>query len=109
VKRCCVMAHRKHRCFLLRSLKVETLLRDGTLKAPLLPRVNMNDMILTATWYIWWERSQATHDETVQAHARTAQAISTVALNYSRAKKSNGGITRRIWNKTEGGLREAQC
>jgi hypothetical protein len=70
---------------------LEVLLRNRSVKAPLLPDVDRNDLIATAVWYIWWERRKATHGEVVQAPARTAQAISTLALNFSRAKKKKEG------------------
>jgi hypothetical protein len=81
------------------NLALETLFRDKQAKAPLLPEVDRNDLIATAVWYIWWERRQATHGEKVQAPTRTAQAISTLVLNFSRAKKKKVGIVRHGWIK----------
>ena len=78
---------------------LETLLRDRMAKAPLLPEVDMNDLIASAVWYIWWERRQATHGETVQVPARTAQAISTLTINYTRAKKTSSRMIRHGWSK----------
>jgi ribonuclease HI len=78
---------------------LETSLRDTTAKAPLLSEVDRNDLVATAIWYIWWERRQATHGEVVQVPCRSAQAISTLALNYSRAKKPRRGIIRKGWTK----------
>lgn len=70
------------------------------MKAPLLPDVLRNDLIATAIWYIWGERRQATHGEKVQTPARSAQAISIPASNYSRAKKKvYVGIERHGWQK----------
>ena len=78
---------------------LETLFRDGLAKAPLMPEVDRNDIVATAVWYMWWERRQATHGEVVQVPARTAQAISALALNFSRAKKNKSGIKRHGWIK----------
>jgi hypothetical protein len=66
---------------------LEALLRDKLVAAPMTPEVDRNDLIAVAVWYIWWERRKATHGETVQSPARTAQSISALTLNYSRAKK----------------------
>ena len=73
---------------------LETLLRDRSAKAPLLPDVDRNDIVATVVWYVWWERRQASNGETVQDPARTAQGISALALNFSRAKKKSCGIKR---------------
>lgn len=59
-----------------------------------------NDLITAAIWYVWWERRQATHGEPDQLPVRSAQAISTLVSNYSRAKKKGGaGIVRNGWQK----------
>ena len=50
-------------------------------------------------WYIWWERRKATHGEVVQSPARTAHAITTLLLNYRRAKKKTARIHRHGWTK----------
>jgi hypothetical protein len=65
---------------------LEALLRDKRAKAPLIPELDRNDLIAMAVWYIWWERRQATHGETVQSPVQSAHAISVLALNYSRAR-----------------------
>jgi ribonuclease HI len=78
---------------------LEALLRDKLAAAPMTPEVERNDLIAVAVWYIWWERRKATHGEAVQSPARTAQSISTLALNYSRAKKRMTGIDRHGWVK----------
>ena len=78
---------------------LETILRDRSVKAPLLPEVDRKDLIATAVWYIWWERRQATHGETVQAPSRSAQAISTLTLSYTQARKKNSRISRHGWSK----------
>ena len=82
---------------------LETLMRDRSAKAPLLPSVDRNDLVATAIWYVWWERRKVTHGESVQVPARTAQAISNLSLNYSRAKKKNSGIRRHGWTRPRDG------
>jgi ribonuclease HI len=81
------------------SSVLESLLRNRSAKAPRLPEVDRNDLIATAVWYIWWERRKATHGEPVQTPARSAQAISNLALSYYRAKKKKSGIVRHGWKK----------
>lgn len=61
------------------------LLLKPTDVAPLLPDVNRRDLIATAVWYVWWERRQFTHGEQILEAARSAQAILTLAKNFSRA------------------------
>ena len=78
---------------------LEVLLRDKTAKAPLLQHVDRNDLVAVAVWYIWWERRKVTHGETVQTPSRTAHAISTLVLNYTRSKKKRMGIDRHGWTK----------
>jgi hypothetical protein len=71
------------------GVMLETLLRDKMASAPFLPAVDRNDLMVVVVWYIWWERKKATHGEAVQSPIRTAQSISTLALNYSKAKKES--------------------
>jgi hypothetical protein len=78
---------------------LETLLHDKQASAPFLPDVYRNDLMVVAVWYIWWERRKATHGEAVQSPPRTAQSISVLALNYSRAKKKTPRMIRHSWIK----------
>ena len=78
---------------------LEVLLRDRDAKAPLLPQIDHNDLVAVAVWYIWWERRKATHGEIIQSLARTAHAISVLAVNYSRAKKKKMARPRQGWSK----------
>jgi ribonuclease HI len=66
--------------------------------APFLPEVTLVELIMTAIWYIWWERRQATHGELIRQPVRSAQAILALVTNYTRArKKENQGILRHGW------------
>jgi ribonuclease HI len=78
---------------------LEALLRDKQANAPLTSELLRNDLIVVAVWYIWWEQRQVTHGETIQSPQRTAQAIITLTLNYSRACKKKIGIDRHGWVK----------
>jgi uncharacterized iron-regulated membrane protein len=44
--------------------------------------VGFAELILTVGWYIWWERRQIVHGETVQRPSRSAMAI--VALRITK-------------------------
>jgi hypothetical protein len=46
-----------------------------------------------------WERREARHGELVQAHVRSAHAISALARNYSRVRKKNTSMIRDGWKK----------
>lgn len=81
------------------SSVLEALLRDRLAKSPLIPETDRNDQLVTAIWYVWWQRRQATHGELIQSPVRTAHAISTLALNYARARKKKAGIVRHGWMK----------
>ena len=37
--------------------------------------VGFAELVITAAWYIWWERRQLVHGETVQRPSRSAMAI----------------------------------
>jgi hypothetical protein len=68
--------------------------------APRLPEVTMVELIATTIRYVWWERRQATHGESVRQPERTAQAISALVMNYTRSRKTkNNGICRHGWVK----------
>jgi hypothetical protein len=76
------------------------LLLTQTESAPRLPDVSAAELISTTIWYVWWERRQVTHGETIQRPIRTAQAISALVTNYTRSrKKEYHGIIRHGWVK----------
>jgi hypothetical protein len=78
---------------------LEALFRDRQASAPLFPEILRNDLLVVVVWYIWWERSQVSHGETIQSPPRSAQAIATLTINYSRAKKKKDGVARIGWVK----------
>ena len=80
------------------------LLLDKTAAAPMLPEVTHAELISTTIWYVWWERCQVTHGEPIRQPTRTAQFISALVINYTRAKKKEyQGIIRRGWVKPKEG------
>ena len=56
--------------------------------------VQRNDLVATAVWYLWWERRSYTHGEQLYEPTRSAQAISALAKNFSRANSKKGRIKR---------------
>jgi len=60
--------------------------------------VGFAELVITATWYIWWERRQLVHGETVQRPSRSATAIAALTKNYKLAMKKNS-ILRQGWKK----------
>lgn len=56
-------------------------------------------LVAVTSWYVWWERRQATHGEQIQTHVRSTQLILALCLNYIRSKKSKHGISRPKWKK----------
>jgi hypothetical protein len=54
---------------------------------PLLKGIGLSETILTGAWYLWWERRQFTHGESLQPVHRSAMSIGVLATNYWRAKK----------------------
>jgi hypothetical protein len=81
----------------------EYILRQDDKKVPLIPELNMKELVAVACWYIWWERRKIVHEEKVQKPARSAQAIAVLSLNYYRALKKNSGIRRHGWEKPKEG------
>ena len=58
----------------------------------------------TTIWYAWWERCKYTHCENIYESARSAQAISTLAQNFSRARLKQTKIKRHGWSKPPEGV-----
>ena len=59
--------------------------------------VHRNDLVATVVWYVWWERRQYTHGERIFEPSRSAQAIITLAKNFSRAKSKKVKLKRHGW------------
>jgi hypothetical protein len=48
--------------------------------------IGFSKLVLTAGWYIWWERRQKMHGENVQTPFRSALSIIVLSQNYMIAK-----------------------
>jgi len=53
-----------------------------------LNKVDLAELILTGSWYLWWERRMMVHENTVQSPTRSAMSIVTLTMNYQKASAS---------------------
>ena len=53
-----------------------------------LNKVDHAELILTGSWYLWWERRMMVHENTVQSPTRSAMSIVTLTMNYQKASAS---------------------
>jgi ribonuclease HI len=81
------------------SAVLEFLLRQSDKMSSNLSDLGLKELIVTASWYTWWERRKIAREEHVQKPARSAQAILALSLNYYRSCKVNHGIRRHGWEK----------
>jgi len=60
--------------------------------------VGLAELILTGGWFLWWERRQIVHGESVQRPARSGLSIVSLTKNY---KQAAGMVTqiRQGWRK----------
>jgi ribonuclease HI len=63
----------------------DIILRGGHLAS--LEDIGFAELVLTAGWYIWWERRQKVHGENVQTPSRSSMSIVAMATYYMRASK----------------------
>ena len=83
---------------------METLLRSSDKVVPGVTDLGLKELIVTACWYIWWERRKIIRDESVQKPSRSSQAIMALALNFFRSCKKASGIRRHGWEKPPEGF-----
>ena len=48
-----------------------------------LKHVGLPELLLTACWFIWWQRRRMVHGEEIQTAAQSALSIEVIATNYS--------------------------
>jgi hypothetical protein len=58
----------------------DIILRGGRIQD--LNTIGFAELVLTAGWYIWWERRQITHGESVQVPHRSGLSIIAITTNY---------------------------
>lgn len=66
--------------------------------------VGLPELILTAGWYIWWERRQVAHDERIQSAHRSATSIVALTTNYKLSLKKTVRIRKGWSSPPEGTL-----
>ena len=60
--------------------------------------VGLAELILTGGWYLWWERRQFTHGESIKRPAKSGLSIATLTKNYKMTGKKGVKI-RQGWRK----------
>jgi ribonuclease HI len=70
---------------------------------PYISDVGLKELVITACWYIWWQRRQIAHQEPVSSPAKSAQAIQAITTNYYRASKKNARTRIEGWEKPKEG------
>jgi hypothetical protein len=60
--------------------------------------LGLAELILTRGWFLWWERRQLTHGQTVQPPSRSGLSIVSLTKNYKMAGKK-GAKLRKGWRK----------
>lgn len=63
------------------SILMEEIIRIGG-KIPALNNVGLVELVLTAGWYIWWERRKFVHGESIQTPFISAMSIAALTTNY---------------------------
>jgi hypothetical protein len=64
----------------------DIIMRGGRLAS--LEDIGFAELVLTAGWYVWWERRQKVHGENMQTPSRSSMSIVAMATNYMRASKN---------------------
>ena len=65
------------------SIVLEEVIRGGEQVQRL--DVGLAELILTGGWFLWWERRQIVHGESVQRPARSGLSIVSLTKNYKQA------------------------
>jgi hypothetical protein len=69
----------------LGSVVLEEILRSPIKKSPILGQLGLQEIVLVASWYIWWQR----RGERVAPPVRSALSIQALTLNYGLAAKKS--------------------
>ena len=65
------------------SIVLEEVIRGGEQVQGL--EVGLAELVLTGGWFLWWERRQIVHGESVQHAARSGLSIASLTKNYKMA------------------------
>jgi ribonuclease HI len=69
------------------SVILEEILRSNVKKSPVLGQLGLQETILVASWYIWWQRREFVKGEKVAPPGRSAFSIQALTLNFGIAAK----------------------
>jgi ribonuclease HI len=75
----------------------DIIMRGGRLNE--LNAIGVSELVLTAGWYIWWERRQITHGESVQTTPRSAMSILAMTTNYMKSNRKEKEAKKEGWKK----------
>jgi hypothetical protein len=64
------------------STVLEEILRNPRRKSPVLGQLGLQETILVAAWYIWWQRREAVKRERVASPVSLAFSVHALTLNY---------------------------
>jgi CRISPR/Cas system-associated endonuclease Cas3-HD len=69
---------------------------------------NTRELILTASWYIWWMRRQLVHGEKVPTSSVAAMSIRVITTNNIRVTRNNS-VNKKCLDKIKRMIRYGQC
>jgi hypothetical protein len=84
------------------SVIVEEIIKQGG-RLTHLDNVGFAELVLTAGWFIWWERRKKVHDEIVQSPGRSALSIIVLSRNYMIGARKPKAKQREGWKTPEEG------
>jgi hypothetical protein len=82
----------------------EELLELHVEPADKLSKTGFKELLATACGYIWWQRRQLVHVESINNPSRMSKVILAITLNYVRSTKKNVSIRRHGWKTLKEGF-----
>jgi hypothetical protein len=80
------------------SIVLEDILQSPRRKSPILGQLGLQETILVAGWYIWWQRREAVKEERVASPISSPFSIQALTVNYGHA--TGKAVSRDIvWSK----------
>jgi hypothetical protein len=61
---------------------LEELLRSEVHNPAILGNIDLKELIVIASWYIWWQQRELVNGEQIAMPARTSFALRGLALNF---------------------------
>ena len=85
----------------LGSIILEHLLLGGSSPAPLKPNLDVKQVIVVGSWYLWWIRRQFTHDGTPPPTFKWPMSVLAIANNYHQVNEKMMNTTVEKWRIPE--------